>query len=130
MGETEPFEALLQRVATRCDWDLEKSEVGISLAEGRRQVVGFQPFEFEGRSRVRLFTTIGDASHIDPLRLASGLRINFKLPHGALAVRGDDLVLVDTLSAEADDAQIEAAFRYLAETGDHFERTMFGTDEH
>ena len=55
--------------------------------------------------------------------------MNFRLPHGALAIYKDDLVMVDTLMVqEAGPAEITAAIAYLAETADQYEKTMFGPD--
>ena len=42
----------------------------------------------------------GDGMHptaIEPLHLITALRLNYGLPHGALALHGEQLVLVDTL---------------------------------
>ena len=49
---------------------------------------------------------------------------------GALALRGEQLVLIDSVMADNVEAgEIEVVVRYLAETADHFERTLFGSDE-
>jgi hypothetical protein len=61
----------------------------------------------------------------------AALRINARLAHGALAVRDDALVMIDTLMLEdADAAEIEASIGYLAETADYYEKVLFGTDEY
>jgi len=39
-------------------------------------------------------------------------------------------VLIDSLMLDdVEPSEVEAVVRYLAETADHFERTLFGTDE-
>jgi hypothetical protein len=59
------------------------------------------------------------------------LEMNYQLPHGCLAVKNDELVMVDTLILEdADPGEIEAILDYLAVTADHYEATMFGPDAH
>jgi hypothetical protein len=41
------------------------------------------------------------------------------------------LVVLETLMLEeADPSEIEASVRYLAETADYYEKTLFGGDEH
>jgi len=125
------FEELLGRVCGEQGWVHDASGIEVKLEDGRRQVVKLDYFEFEGAELVRLYTVIGESRRIHPLRLTQALRVNFGLPHGAMALRGEELVLVDTLIVEdADAGEIEAAVGYLAETGDHFERTLFGPDAH
>ena len=65
---------------------------------------------------------------MDATRLSQGLRVTFKLPHGALALHKDALVVVETLSVMAPPERIESVVRYLVETADHLEATMFGGD--
>jgi len=125
------FEDVLGAVCGEQGWVHGSSGVEVKLESGRRQVVKLDYFEFEGAELVRLYTVIGDSSRIHPLRLTQALRVNFGLPHGAMALRAEELVLVDTLIVEdADAGEIEAAVGYLSETGDHFERTLFGPDAH
>ena len=63
--------------------------------------------------------------------VAENSEINFSLPHGAMAVRSDELVMVDTLIlADADPGEIEASLEYLAATADHYEASIFGPDVH
>ena len=80
---------------------------------------------------MRLFSTIGNASEMSPERLVTALRVNASLAHGAIALRENQLVVVDTLILQdADPGEIEASIGYLAETADYYERMIFGTDEH
>lgn len=131
MDDRQRFTETLARVCERNQWTSDANTVDIGFDSGRRQSVRLEFFDFEEREIVRFFTTIGDAERIDPLRLSQGLRVTFGLPHGALALHKNDLVMVDTLMiADADDGEIEAILQYLAETADHFEQTMFGGDAH
>ena len=129
MNET--FQAVLEQICQKLDWSLGENSVEAHFQNDRHQTVHFEFFDFEDQSLVRLFTTIGDATRVDAMRLAHGLRLSFRLPHGALAVRGDDLVMVDTLPvAEAGPETLQNVLRYLAETADSLENSMFGGDEH
>lgn len=130
-SERQAFDASLSRVCERSGWGQGDLGIEVDLEGGRRQRVSLEFFDFEGRELARFYTTIGSASRIDPLRLTQALRVSFGLPHGALALKDDDLVMVDTLMlGKAQDRKIESALRYLAQTADHFEKTMFGPDEH
>ena len=64
-------------------------------------------------------------------RLLRALESNAGLAHGALAVHGGELVMVDTLMLkDADPGEVEASISYLAETADRYEKILFDTDEH
>lgn len=130
MAGRDDFLEALERAGQRHGWAVGKDRVEIPFPTGRHQTVHFELFDFESEARARLYTAIGSSVRIDPLRLTQALRVSFKLPHGALALRDDDLVMVDTLRVDAVDAtELEATLRYLAETADHLEQTMFGGDE-
>ena len=131
MSKRDEFEATCARLCQEQGWVFGRGRVEVKLGDGRHQVVWLEFFEFEEEELVRLYTTIGSRKGIGAAKLANALRLNFGLPHGALAVRDDQLVMIDTLLVEdADPGEIEASVAYLAETGDHFEKTMFGPDEH
>ncbi len=131
MAARDDFEALCTRIATERGWLFDGDHFDAKLEDGRHQKVLLDYFDFEGTELVRVYTLIGSIREIEPLRLTQALRLNFGLPHGALAVRADDLVMTDTLVVEdADEGEIEGVVVYLAETGDHFEKTIFGPDQH
>ena len=126
----ELFDQSLERVCQAQGWKRSGDEVTIPTDNGREQRVVLDPFEFEGEPLVRLSSAIGSSLEIEPLHLNKALRLNYGLPHGALALRGDQLVMVDTLMVnEPDDAEIEAVVSYLAEIADQFEASIFGPDE-
>lgn len=129
MSAREAFEALREQVCEEAGWTASKGGVEVVFPDGRRQRVGLEFFDFEGSELVRFHTTIGSSERIEPLRLTTALRLNFGLPHGSLALKNELLVMVDTLLVkDADPDEIRATIRYLAETADHFEKTMFGGD--
>jgi len=120
-----------QRVCRERGWELLPSGVQVSWPNGRRQLVEVKFFQFQREELVRLYTTIGDVERMGAVRLMVALRINAELAHGCLAVNDDDLVMTDTLMLrDADSAEIEASIAYLAETADHYEQTIFGTDQY
>lgn len=124
------FESVVASVCAAQGWALDRNRVELQLESGRRQGVELESFEFEGEALVRLVSPIGPTDRIEPLHLNSALRLNYGLPYGALALRGEQLVLIDSVMADdAETEEIEAVVRYLAETADNFERTLFGTDE-
>jgi len=124
------FEAVVDAACASQGWSRDGDTIEVPLDQGRKQRVELEDFDFEGEALVRVVSGIGDTEHIEPLRLISALRLNYGLPHGALAMRGEQLVVVDTLMAgDPDVDEIEAVVLYLAETADQFERTLFGTDE-
>lgn len=128
---SETFRAVLDQACQKLDWTLGEDTVEARFPNQRHQTVHYEFFDFEGQPLVRLYTTIGDATRVDAMRLAHGLRLSFRLPHGALAVRGDDLVMVDTLPiTDASSETLQSVLRYLAETADSLENSMFGGDEH
>jgi hypothetical protein len=127
----EAFGEICRRVCAEQGWDLLPNGVHVKWADGRHQVVELQLFEHEGKDLVRLISTIGATENLTPVRLTIALRINAELAHGAFAVKDDNLVMVDTLLLnEADPGEIEESIRYLAETGDYYEKAIFETDEH
>ena len=86
----------------------QRDQVEVKLESGRRQVVQLQFFEYEGREMVRLYTVIGSTERIRPTRLQFALELNYALPHGAMAVKDEQLVMVDTLIlADADPGELE-----------------------
>lgn len=124
------FEAAVDAACAKQGWTRDRDTIEVPLEQGRKQRVELEPFDFEGQALVRVVSGIGDTEHIETVRLISALRLNYGLPHGALALRGEQLVVVDTLMADDPDAdEIESVVLYLAETADQFERTLFGTDE-
>ncbi len=131
MSHREAFEECCAQVCRERGWSYAAQRVEVGLDGGRHQVVELEFFSFDGNDRVRFCSVIGDARHIDPMRLTTALDLNLRIPHGALAKRNNDLVMVETLSVEgADPAQVSATIGYLSETTDQYEKSMFGPDTH
>ena len=68
--------------------------------------------------------------------LLSILRIDVREPldvadvHGALAIRDDSLILIDTfLLDHADQKEVRSSVEYLARRADGFERSIYKTDD-
>ena len=130
MSNRENFNSKCQDICADRGWIFEPGSVEIPFENGRRQCVAIEFFSFEDQPLVRIHSVIGSTRKIGAHRLNTALSLNFRLPHGALAIHRDELVMVDTLMVEeADPAEISAAFAYLAENADHYEKTMFGPDE-
>jgi hypothetical protein len=130
MATHDHFAQLCRRVCEERGWDLTPSGVQVNLADGRKQIVELEHFEFQQDELVRLFTTIGSVDELGQVRLTVALRVNAELAHGALAVKGEYLVMTDTVMLrDANFGQLEAAISYLAETADHYEKTLYKTDQ-
>lgn len=131
MTSRESFGQLCERVCDRQGWGLLPAGVGVGLPGGRCQLVSLELFEFEDEELVRLSTVIGRTDGMTSERLNLALQINARLAHGALATREGELIMTDTLLLKDSDAPvIEASIRYLAETADYYEKTLYGTDQH
>jgi hypothetical protein len=127
----EHFAQLLKRACRDRGWKLLPTGISVSWPTGRRQLIELEFFQFKDEELVRLFTTIGDVGGMSAVRLSIALRTNAELAHGSLAIRDDHLVMTDTLMLrDAGFEVIEASIGYLAETADHYERTIFGTDQY
>jgi len=128
-SEREAFAARCAEVCERREWISSQGQVDVKLDGGRHQIVHIEYFEHDGQELARLVTTIGSTERIRADRLSQALRMNYGLPHGALAMKDEMLVMVDTLVvAYAEAEEIEASVLYLAELGDRMEQTIFGPD--
>jgi hypothetical protein len=128
---TDSFSEILRSVCAQRGWEILPSGVNVQLSEDRHQVVSLEFFEFRSQQLVRLLTIIGKPRKMGPERLAQALSVNSHLPHGALAMTNDELCMTDTLMLkDADPEKIEASIDFLSEQADHYERILFGTDEH
>jgi hypothetical protein len=131
LANHEHFAQILERVCRDRGWEVLPTGVQVSWPNDRRQLIELEFFQFEDEELVRLFTTIGDVEGMSAVRLTIALRTNSELAHGCLAVREDHLVMTDTLMLRiAGFGEIEASISYLAETADHYEKTIFGTDQY
>ncbi|MFP6639762.1 MAG: hypothetical protein VCC04_05925 [Myxococcota bacterium] len=130
MSPRDKFDEICGQLCETRGWTRVANALEVPLEQGRKQNVQFEFFMHDGHEMVRVHTTIGSTRRIRPDRLIFALELNFGLPHGCLAVRNDDLVMVDTLILEeVDSLELESAVDYLAKTGDHYEATLFGRDD-
>ncbi len=131
MVTKETFAETLRSVCDAQGWELLPSGVNVKLVDGRHQVVNLAFFEARGFDLVRLITMIGTVQEMSRDHLEQAMRANLDMPHGALALRGNDLCMTDTLSlVDADPGEIESAVSFLAEMGDYYGRILFGDDVH
>jgi hypothetical protein len=121
-------------IATLCaarGWVRRGSQIELPLAGGRTQRIELETFSDTDRERVRITTGVGAVASLAPDRLRDALRVNNGLAHGAIAIRGANLVLTDTFPAHGVTPEdVEKALRFLAETADLYELVLFGTDLH
>lgn len=130
MSPERAFAEHCRQICAAQNWELLPTGINVSFGDGRHQLVQLEFFE-EGREElVRLSTTIGSVSDLSREQLVVALETNAQLAHGALAIQGEQLCMIDTLMVEASGpAEIEAAIEYLAREADDYERAIFGTDE-
>jgi len=127
----ENFDSICASVCERRGWMRNADQVEVKLDSGRHQIVHLDYFEHRGIPLVRLHSIIGSTKKILRDRLGYALELNFGLPHGSFAVKDDLLVLVNTLLlADTGVTELDACIDYLADTGDYYERSMFGADSH
>jgi hypothetical protein len=131
MTTQESFGNLCERVCEARGWELQPTGVVVRWGDGRHQVISLEIFEYQDEKLVRLLSGIGSAVELGKERLVMALSANAELAHGALAIWDGQLCMTDSFMLEdVEAAQLEAAIDYLAETADHYERSLFGTNEY
>jgi hypothetical protein len=122
---------IFKKVCERNGWKCLGNKAEIPLSGGRKQQVEMQLFKHANEEMVRFLTEVGSVVSLNNERAIAALRVNANLPHGALAIAGEQLVLVDTfLLREADHDEVESSIRYLTEAADRYERLIYKTDAH
>lgn len=123
--------SLLQYVASGRGWPLVQDASGdhrmeVPTEPGRTQVVqvtrGADP---EGRAMLWIWSVVADTSVVsDPWFL---LKKNAELAYGALAVRGSQILLVETRGIDgADPMDLASAVFHVARAADGFEKLAYG----
>lgn len=121
---------VFRKVCDSNGWPLEGNEARITIDGGRKQTVFVETFRHEGDEIARAYTVVGSADVLTPTRLESALRINFGLPHGALAVHAGKLVMTDTfLIDDADADEVKASILFISRASDRYEKLIYKTDE-
>ena len=127
---------LVQAIADGRGWKITKVQAAFDLEvpqDGgkRSQVVSVTEFDDSGASMARFTTKVGKADALDGNRQRSALELNFRLPHGCLAIDGTHLVMTDTRPLKTTTPQTSGdSIEFLARQADLYEKQIFGTDEH
>ena len=126
---------LVSQIARDRGWEAREDDgrlgLAVSLERGRTQFVRFAEFADAGQKRVRFSTRIGKIAGLGEARFRAALEVNFRLPHGCLALDGEHMVLTETWSLDAAAAGASSeAVEFLARQADSYERLIFGTDTH
>lgn len=126
---------LLQDVSKLKGWKTDPSREGpgfdVPQGSKRWQFVAADEFKDGAQAMVRFTTRIGAAEKLEAGRLRSALELNYRLPHGCLAVEGGHLVMTDTrplagLTTDAASTVVE----FIARHADQYEKLIFQTDVH
>jgi hypothetical protein len=121
---------VFQKVCEKNQWPCDGRKAQIKLPGGRAQTVSLETFVHGEERMARVSTVIGTRETLSEARLEAALKLNFSLPHGAMALKDEKLVLVDTfLVRDADEGEVEASVRFLAGTADRYEKLIYRTDE-
>ncbi len=126
---------LVDAVAHERGWkkDGERGPLSFSVPQGpeRHQIVTLTEFKDDSEAMVRFTTRIGRASRLEEARLRAALELNFRLPHGCLAVEEDHLVMTDTRPLRTTTPKSSGdVIHYIARQADVYEKSIFGTDIH
>src|SRR5262245_26949440 len=105
--------------------------IEIPQPKGRKQKVFAVSFKDKTEPMVRYTSRIGPADQIEDKRAKMALELNSKLPHGCLAIDGDQLVVTATRPLKTTTPESSAAaVRYIANQADTYERLIFSGDVH
>ncbi len=116
-------------VCLRNDWDCDGERATFKLAGGRHQVLSFEPFLLDGNDMLRVITVVGPVAALSAIQINAVLGLNSSLAYGALAMSGDDLIMVETMLLQGDcHDQLARAMSFMAETADRYEREIYHTD--
>ena len=127
------FIQLVHEIVRLENWRREEMAGGAILhlreSGGRSQRVYLSEVQNDGAPFVRLTSIIGESDRITPEAMRGALSLNFRLPYGAFATNGEELVIVETLPLGTEPSAVAAAVRFLAQQADRYESLMFRTDE-
>lgn len=126
---------LVESVCTLRGWKSSRAAGALTLtipqAGTRKQQVAVSEFKDENEAMVRFTTSIGDADRLDPAQLRSALKLNFRMPHGCLAVDGTRLVMTDARPLKTSTPETTGdALEFLARQADQYEQLIYKTDVH
>ena len=126
---------LIDGVSKHKGWKHDPAQDGpgfdVPQGSSRWQFVSASEFKDGPQAMVRFTTRIGPSNQLEATRLRSALELNYRLPHGCLAVEGGHLVMTDTRPLQV--TTIEAAatvVEFIARQADQYEKLIFQTDVH
>ena len=100
-----------------------------TLPDGRSQRVVVRPARADEGRWIRVFSRIGQFERLSPRSLKRALEVNFEMLGGAIALNGDDLVVMQSLVAGTiGEGELRTAVESVARLADEYERAFFGTD--
>lgn len=123
---------LFESVCKTKSWEIrEDGGVRLQLPDGRGQTVFSEVVEVDDEQVLRVWTVIGEAMILDRNRLTGALGLNWRLVYGAMAIKDEYLVMVDTfLLREADEDELIHSIEYMAAEADRYERLLYRAEEH
>ena len=105
--------------------------LSIPQAGNRGQVIAILEFKDEGQAMLRFTTRIGAADRLEPDRMRSALQLNLRLPHGCLALDGDQLVMTATRPLKTSTPETTGdTLEFMARQADTYEKLIYKTDVH
>ncbi len=128
--------ALVEEIARARGWKSAPDAGGYAIdvpqgKSGRRQAVRADEFRDGDELMARFTTRIGKIDKLDARRLRSALELNFRLPHGCLAVDGDHLVMTDTRPLRTTTPETSGdVIDFIARQADAYEKMIYRTDIH
>lgn len=128
------FREIVDSIAAACGWEVTDEKDGsicieVPTGNGRSQVVVItEDTDVADQLIVRYWSVIGSSEGIE---FRKCLEENARLAYGAFALKGPNLVLMDTqLVQDADPMEVGASIGNLAAYADRYERDLFGVDRH
>ena len=105
--------------------------LSIPQTGNRKQIIAVAEFKDEGQAMLRFTTRIGGADRLEPDRQRAALQLNLRLPHGCLALDGDQLVMTATRPLKTSTPETTGdALEFIARQADTYEKLIYKTDVH
>jgi hypothetical protein len=125
---------LVARMCRLENWSHEPAGDGFVIdvpqLEKRNQRVFATTFMNGTDAIVRFTSKVGDSGKIDGDRAKSALQLNFKMPHGCMAIDREILVFTDTAPLRLTTPEASGqVVRYIAKQADVYEKLLFGADD-
>ena len=126
---------LIESVSKLRGWKTVSDQGGLSLSipqsGNRKQTIAVAEFKDEGQAMLRFTTRIGEADLVVPERMRAALQLNLRLPHGCLALDGNQLVMTATRPLKTSTPETTGdALDFIARQADTYEKLIYKTDVH